>query len=140
MSSIRDDSSGVAIIELLITLIIIGTAFGAFMVTFTTIQSINKKALDIARSNSIAFAKVEEYENKLFSNLPTTSPTGTLVEVEDFSSSLPATLEKPRSGKVYVNTVSGNLKQVVVNIQFGSGPSQRIIQYADFIQRNGLGR
>ncbi|MDB5185955.1 MAG: hypothetical protein JWL85_478, partial [Candidatus Saccharibacteria bacterium] len=124
----------------LFTMIIIVVDFCAFMVTFTTIQSINKKAVDIAKSNSIAFAKVQEYENKTFNTLPATTPVGTLKEVEDFSSTLPATLESPRVGKVYINTVSGNLKHVVVEVRFGSGPSQRLIQYADFIQSNGLGQ
>lgn len=132
-------SSGFAIVELLITLIIIGVAFGAFMITFTTIQNINKKALDINRANTLAFAKVQDYENQIFTSLPATTPTGTLQEVEDFSSSLPTTLASPRTGKVYVNSVSGSLKQVVVNIEFGGG-SKRIIQYATFIQRNGMGR
>ena len=134
------DSSGFAVVELLITLIIIGVAFGAFMVTFTTIQNINKKALDINKANTQAFAKLQDYENQNFTSLPTTTPTGSLQEVEDFSSSLPTTFQKPRTGKVYVNTISPTLKQVVVSIEFGSGGDKRIIQYADFIQRNGLGR
>jgi prepilin-type N-terminal cleavage/methylation domain-containing protein len=134
------DDSGFSIVELLITLVIIGTTFGAFMVTFTTIQNINKKSLDITAANSLAFAKVQDYENRAFASIPATSPTGSLQIVEDFSSSLPNSLEAPRVGQVFVNTVSGNLKQVVVNITFGSGDSKRLIQYADFIQSNGLGR
>lgn len=140
MRSLRDDSAGIAIVELLITLIIIGTAFGAFMVTFTSIQNINKKAIDISRANNLAFSKVQEYENRLFDDIPTTPQPGSLIEVEDFSASLPTSMEAPREAKVYVNSVSGSLKQVVVDIRFGSGSGQRIIQYANFIQRNGVGR
>lgn len=140
MSTLRDDRSGFAVVELLITLIIIGVAFGAFLITFTSIQNINKKALDINRANSVAFAKVQFYENMNYTSLPATTPTGTLQEVEDFSSSLSSTLEAPRVGKVYINTLSSTLKQVVVTIEFGSGADKRIVQYADFIQRNGLGR
>ena len=140
MSTIRDDSSGFSVVELLITLIIIGTAFGAFMTTFTTIQNINKKALDINKASTLAFAKVQDYENLPYTSLPATSPAGTLVEVEDFGSSLPTTLESPRVGKVYINSVSGTLKHIVVTIEFGSGDTKRIIQYADMIQRNGIGR
>lgn len=132
--------AGFSIVELLITLVIIGTAFGAFMVTYTTIQSINKKALDIAAANEIAFAKVQDYENRLFSAIPDTSPAGTLVMVEDFSASLPSSLQSPRTGQVFINTASGTLKQIVVSITFGSGTSQRQIEYSDFIQANGLGR
>ncbi len=140
MKRLRSSSGGFSIVELLITLIIIGVAFGSFMVAFTTIQNINKKALDIAKANTIAFAKMEEYENKTFNALPNTTPTGTLIEVENFSSSLPGSFQSPRSGKVYINTVSSSLKQVVVTVEFGSGPSKRTLQYANFIQKNGLGR
>lgn len=137
---IKNNEAGYSIVELLITLIIIGVAFGAFTVSFTSIQNINKKALDISAANTIAFAKAQEYENKSFTDIPTTTPSETLVLVEDFSSSLPTTLESPRVGQVFVNTSSTTLKQVVVNITFGSGADQRQLQYADFIQANGLGR
>jgi prepilin-type N-terminal cleavage/methylation domain-containing protein len=140
MSDLRNESSGFAMVELLITLIIIGIAFGAFTVTFTTIQNINKKALDVNQANSLAFAKVQDYENLNYTSLPATAPTGTLQQVEDFSTTLPTALQSPRVGKVYINTVSNTLKQVVVTIEFGSGGDKRIIQYADFIQKNGLGR
>jgi prepilin-type N-terminal cleavage/methylation domain-containing protein len=134
------NQTGFSLVELLITMLVIGVLFGAFLITFTSIQNINKKALDINTANTIAYAKVQEYENKDFTSLPNTTPTGSLVQVEDFSSSLPNSLESPRVATVSVNTMSTTLKQVVVNIQFGGGPSQRTIQYADFIQKNGLGR
>lgn len=134
------NQSGFSIVELLITLVVIGVLFGAFLVTFTSIQNINKKAIDINTANALAYAKVQEYENKNFTSLPATTPVGSLQQVEDFGSGLPKSLEAPRVGTVTVNTVSSTLKQVVVNIQFGSGPSQRTIQYSTFIQKNGLGR
>lgn len=136
----KKNESGFSVVELLITLIIIGVAFGAFMVTFTSIQSINKKALDISKANTFAFAKLQEYENKSFTLIPATTPTGTLVMVEDFSSSLPTTLASPRVAKVFVNTSSSTLKQVVVSVTFGSGTNERQVEYANFIQANGLGR
>lgn len=136
----REDEEGFSVVELLITLVIIGTTFGAFMVIFTTIQTINKKALDIGTANSIAFTKMQDYENTPFGALPNTHPAGTLVQVEDFSESLPRSLEAPRTAYVYINSVSGSLKQIVVSIRFGSGADQRQIDYANFIQNGGLGR
>lgn len=135
-----DNQEGFSIVELLVTLVVIGTTFGAFMVTFTTIQSINKKALDVSRANSIAFEKVQAYENTIFTSLPDTTPVGTLQMVEDFSSSLPDTLQSPRVGQVFISTQSSTLKQIVVNITFGSGEGQRRIEYGTLIQNNGLGR
>ena len=140
MSELRKNDTGFSIVELLITLIVIGVTFGAFVITFTSIQSINKKALDINSANEVAFSKVQEYENKDFSSITTTSPSGTLVEVEDFTSTLSSTLGSSKSGKVYINTISPTLKHVTVSIKFGSGPDERIIEYASLIQKNGIGR
>lgn len=134
------NQDGFSLVELLITLIVIGVAFGAFVTTFTAIQNINKKSIDINTANALAFAKVQDYENTNFNSLTSTTPQGTLVQVEDFSNTLPTTLQTPRVGKVYINTVSPTLKQIVVDITFGSGGDQRRVQYADFIQKNGLGR
>lgn len=140
MSRLAKDQQGFSIVELLITLIVISVAFGAFMVTFTSIQGINKIALDVNAANQAGYAKLQEYENKDFTNLPSTSPSGTLVQVEDFTSSLNTTIVGPRSGIVYVNSISPTLKQVVVSVKFGTGTAQRDIEFASLIQKNGLGR
>jgi Tfp pilus assembly protein PilE len=131
---------GFSVVELLITLVVIGVTFGAFVTSFTSIQNIYKKAIDINYANAAAFAKLQQYENLNYNSLPNTAPQGTLQQVEDFSASLPTTLQKPRTGIVYINTVSSTLKQVVVDVRFGSGPSERQVQYADFIQKYGVGR
>ena len=130
---------GFTVIELLITLIVIGVVFLSFTITYTGVQNIGKKSTDVALASSAAFSKLQEYENKSFQNLPATTPTGTLQQVEDFSSSLPAVLEKPRTGIVYVNTASTTLKQVVVKVSYGAG-STHYIEYDTFIQAHGVGR
>ena len=136
----RESERGFSAVELLITLIVIGVVFGAFVVTFTSIQNINKRAIDISKANELGFAKVQEYENKNYDDITDTSPAGTLVEVEDFSSDLPMSFESPKTAKVYINTASPTLKQIVVSIDFGSGETARQLQYADFIQKYGQGR
>lgn len=138
--STKKSGSGFATVELLVTLVTIGIIFGAFMTTFITIQNINKKARDIQTSNTIAFEKTQEYENKLFDTIPSTTPSGTLVEVEDFSGQIPTTIGGPRVGKVYVNSVSPTLKHVVISVEFGEDPLKQTIQYATFIQRHGVGQ
>jgi len=130
---------GFATVELLVTIVTIGLIFGAFITTFTTIQNINKKSRDIQKANTIAFEKTQTYENTDFNDLPDTIPPGTLQEVEDFSDEIPRTVQPPREGKVFINTVSPTLKHVVVRVQFG-GDSGQIIQYVNFIQQNGVGR
>lgn len=139
MSTIPKSEGGFTAIELVVMLVVLATAFASFAGAFGSIQTITKKAKDLNNANQVAFAKVQEYENKTFSGIPTTSPADTLQQVEDFSSSLPTSLQAPRTGIVYVNTsASGTLKQVVVSIHYGSGSNARYIDYADFIQKNGL--
>lgn len=130
---------GFTIIELLITLIVIGVVFTSFLTTFVTIKSINKHSTDVQTVNALAFEKIQQYEDKLYSSLPNTSPSGTLVEVEDFSSSIPASVPGSKTAKVYINTYpTGTLKQVVVRIDYGYSDSQKRIEYADLIQRDGI--
>lgn len=140
MSMNVKNQAGFSVVELLITLIVVGVVFTAFTTTFASIENISKKGSDIATASQQAYAKLQEYENLNYSSLPTTSPAGTLKEVEDFSAALPGVLESPRVGKVYINTSSATLKQVVVKLTFGSGPSQRYVEYVSFIQKNGAGR
>lgn len=138
--SVKYSGGGFTVVELLITLIVVGTIFIAFTTTFAGVSNITKKGNDIATANQLAFSKLQQYENMSFTSLPSTSPGGSLQQVEDFSSSLPGVLEQPRTGIVYINTQSPTLKQVDVKVTFGSGLSQRYIEYVTFIQKNGIGR
>jgi prepilin-type N-terminal cleavage/methylation domain-containing protein len=131
---------GFTVIELLITLLVVGIVFLSFTTTFAAVSNISQKGSDIALASQAAFGKLQEYENLNYNSLPNTTPTGSLQQVEDFSASVPSNLESPRSGLVYINTSSNTLKQVVVRVTFGSGPTQRYIEYTTFIQKQGLGR
>lgn len=140
MNRVGKKSGGFSVIELLITLVVVGVVFTAFTTTFAGVENISKKATDVAAANQVVYAKLQEYENKNFTSLPSTSPSGTLQQVEDFSAALPSVLESPRSGLVYINTLSSTLKQIDIKATFGSGATQRHIEYVSFIQKNGLGR
>lgn len=131
-------ADGFTVIELLITLIVGGVVFLAFTTTFAGLGNITQRGRNTSIASASALSKLQQYENKSFNNLPSTSPAGTLVEVEDFSASVPVSLSSPRIGKVYVNSSSTSLKQVVVRISYGSNP--RFVEYVTFIQRNGVGR
>jgi type II secretory pathway pseudopilin PulG len=136
----KPESNGFATVELIITLIVIGIIFSAFITTFVTIQNINKKAKDIHTANSLAFEKLQIYESLNFTGLPDTDESGVLEEVEDFDDAVADQLPKPSTARVYINEVSPTLKQVVVTVEFGEDPTRQILQYATFIQRQGLGQ
>lgn len=141
------NSLGFTVIELLITLIVVGVVFLSFTITYTGVQNITKKSTDIAVAGQIGFAKLQEYENLNFTtlqNAPYNTATGVLTKITtdsyNFTASLPSVLENPRSGEVWITTFSPTLKQVIVKVIFGSGPSQRYIEYDTFIQKSGVGR
>lgn len=132
------DNKGFTVVELLVTLLVAGIVFIAFATTFSGIENITKKGSDQALAANAAFSKLQEYENMKFTSLPNTTPAGTLQEVEDFSGSLSGALGSPRTGKVYINSQSPSLKQVVIRVSYGS--SSRFVEYVTFIQKNGVGR
>jgi len=112
----------------------------ALFLTQTTSQIVNNTRRYLI-VNSYAFAKMQEYENKTFDNIPSgVTPT---YEVEDFSSSLLAVNDPPikqPSAKVFSEPISGSLKRVRVYISYDSGGVQRYIEYATYIQMGGVGR
>lgn len=140
MSIKHSDDLGFATVELIVTLIVIGLIFSAFIGTFTTIQNLNKKSSDIQKANNIGFEKSQEYENMAFASIPGSGAPGSLVEVEDFSSQLSSTIPAPRVGKVFVDNLSPTLKHIVINVEFGQNATKQSVQYVNFIQRNGVGR
>lgn len=140
MSVINKESKGFATVELIVTIITIGIILGAFVTTFTTIQNINKKSRDIQQSNIVAFEKTQQYENTDFEDIPSSTSIGVPEEIEDFTDELPSSVANPKTAKVYVNSVSPTLKQVIVDVKYGESSTEQTIQYVDFIQRNGVGR
>jgi hypothetical protein len=91
--------------------------------------------------NSLAFAKMQEYENKTFDNIAVgTAPD---YEIEDFTSSLTG-LTEPKidtpSAKVYSEPISGSLRKLRVEITYKNGNTNRFIEYATYIQLGGVGR
>ncbi len=128
---------GFSVVELLITLavaamaiIIIGTMFGSA-------SRLADGSTDILAANTIAYAKLQKYENYSFASIPFTTD-GTAVE--DFSSEIPNSIPGPHVGKVFISQQSATLKYVFVRITYNSGPQERILEYGDFIQAGGLGR
>ena len=91
--------------------------------------------------NATAFAKMQEYENKTFDNIPVgTAPD---FEIEDFSSSLTSVNDpiiKEPVAKVYSQPISGSLRKLRVVINYKNGNQDRYVEYATYIQMGGVGR
>ncbi len=133
---------GVTIIEVMISLFTIAMVLiiGGNILGFSNQVSARAKATLAA--NAIAFSKMQEYENKTFTNIPNGVSTSSY-EVEDFSSSIPTESDnviKSGTGKVYVTPVSPSLKKINIRIDYRVLSETKNLEYATYVQLGGVGR
>lgn len=128
---------GFTIPELLTTLFVLSIAFFSFSTLYLTIRSVTERTSDFLLANTLAFAKVQEYENMNYAAIPIGSAPD--YQVEDFTADLPAELLEP-AGQVRIQAISPTLKYMEVELEFLNGTSRREIVYADYIHIGGVGR
>lgn len=136
---ILNKSEGFSIVELLLTITVLSVLIGTFTTLFVSIKSTNLRAKMVVEANSTAYAKLQEYENKQFSAIPT-GDSATNYEVENFTDQLPNSLHLPVNGYVYSESVSPTLKKVRVHVDYNGNSRQRDLDYTTYIQQSGAGR
>ena len=135
-------TDGFTAIEVLISLGILSILFFAAVTMVTISTNTNARALAIQNINEIAFAKIQEYENMEFSDIPIGSP-GNDYEVEEFIAEVESKAEKGitiNDAKVYNEPISGSLYYLTLNIEYEYGANPSNIEYATYIQLGGAGR
>jgi hypothetical protein len=133
------NEEGFSTVELLTTLIIAAMFVTMFYQLYSMADTVTAQSNLLVSANYVTYGKLQEYEDKSFSNIST--PGGTVsTDVEDFSASLPSILPKPISAKVKTALLTPTLKAVNVKATYGTGGTQRIIEYTTYIQQSGLGR
>lgn len=136
------NEGGFTVTELLFTLFIILITFSTFLSITSAVNQTSAKTEDYLAANSVAFAKIQEYETKSFDAITVGVPANNF-EVEDFSSSINGQVNNelinPR-GKVFVSPESSSLKKIRVTVTFSDIGKDRTIEYATFIQVGGVGR
>lgn len=141
-------SDGFSIVEMLITLAVAGMAVTIIMSIYASATFLSDKSSDTLYANEIAYTKLQEYENKPFSEIPTVTKnaSGTVIDPdkyeEDFSSLLPQTLERPHEAKVFISGIADTttLKYILVRIKYGSSDKKQVIEYGSLVQQSGIGR
>jgi hypothetical protein len=129
--------SGFSVVELLLTLTV--ACVGVIMIgtLYSSAGRLADRSTDLLAANSIAYTKLQKYENYRFSNIPFSTDSS---PIEDFGSSIPNSLPSPHEGKVFVSRISSSLKYIFVRVKYGQGANQHIVEYGDFVQSGGLGR
>lgn len=133
------NQAGFTIVELLITLTILTTAYIAFNSLFVSVEHISDRSNEFILANAAAAAKMQAYENTQFENI-NIADLQEEIEVEDFEPSLPAELNGPRSAKVYSTMLSPTLKRVRVTITYEDFADGEEVTYVNLIHESGLGR
>ncbi len=139
MKNCHKNESGFTIVELLITLTILATAYISFNSLFVSVLRISDRSSEFVLANSSTAQKMQAYENTNFDNIGT---GGVLeeVEIEDFESDLPSELNEPRSAKVYATMLSPTLKRVRVTVMYQDFSDGEEVTYVSLIHESGLGR
>jgi type II secretory pathway pseudopilin PulG len=122
---------GFTIIEILITIGLIGIILPVVYMGINSLLIINKRSRNIMIANIAAENKVE----KLRGNGYNTIPAGSV----DFSSELPSELSKP-STAIMTTSSSNGKKTVVITISFKDSDRQREVKYKTIISETGVGQ
>ncbi len=130
---------GFSIIELMVTLFVLGTVLTSVLSMFAQVDYITDRARELLLAHTSAFEKLQTYENKSFTSIIPGS-SGSSYQVEDFSASLPSNLTGPKTARVYVKSISPTLKRVDVQVAYQDRRVQRILNYTTMVQESGLGR
>jgi type II secretory pathway pseudopilin PulG len=138
----QTQQKGFLLVEILIALmvLVILVSIGAMILGIS--NDARSRAENYGVANSIAFAKIQEYELKDFPTIPN-GVSGNNYEIEDFSADILASTDNKyneASGKVYSKAVSGSLKKIWVHVDYTFGDLSDDVEYATYIQIGGVGR
>lgn len=100
-----NNQSGFSLIEILVSLLLMSLILGVMFIIVTNSQSLNAKNNLRAEAGALAFAKVQDYINLSYDNIPIGDDLNAY-EVEDFSAEAVALKLANADAKVYVEPES----------------------------------
>ena len=138
----QNENGGYLLVEILVAMfvIVILVTVGALILNVS--NGARSRAENLGEANAIAFAKIQEYELKDFASIPNGSP-GSNYEIEDFAAEITSRPEnkfKNVEAKVYSEGISGSLKRLWLTLTYDFGTGGFTIEYATYIQIDGVGR
>lgn len=123
---------GFTIIELLITIAVVGILVPTLAGFVNTLNRFNDRARDLTLVNALAENKVESLRSLGFSGVA----SGTT----SFASELPITLGNPKTATYTVTTPNTGMKQVDITISFNDHGTTQTVKYRTYIGELGVGQ
>lgn len=127
----RKKEGGFTVIEILITIGLIGIILPVIYLGINSLLVINKRSRNIMLANIAAENKVEKLRSDGYNSIASGS--------SDFSAELPSELTSPKSATTIVTTSNG-MKTVDVTISFKDSDRQREVKYKTIISETGVGQ
>ena len=136
MKKINHD--GFTIIELLVAILLFAILVPTLITFLTSIDSLNKRANDLALVNSTLENKVEALRSQGY-NAVTIEPDGS-PRVVDFTDELPDRLSAPKSASYTVSQSVQGLKQIDVAITYHSINGPQDVELRTYLGEIGVGQ
>lgn len=128
----KTTEQGFTIIELLVTIAVVGIMVPTLVGFVNTLNRFNDRARDLTLVNSLAENKVESLRSIGFSSIN----TGTV----SFTSEMPASLGSPRSADYTVTVPSTGIKQIDMTISYNDHGTTQSVNYKTYIGELGVGQ
>jgi prepilin-type N-terminal cleavage/methylation domain-containing protein len=125
-------NKGFTIVELVVTIVIMGIIIPAVAIALTNLTIVDYQARDLALANFIAQNRVETLRSAGYNSLS----NGTT----SFTAQLPNTMGSPKSASYTVSTPQAGIKQVDVAISYTEYKKTKNISYRTYISELGVGQ
>lgn len=128
----KKTEQGFTIIELLVTIAVVGILVPTLAGFVNSLNRFNDRARDLTLVNSLAENKIESLRSVGYSGIN----TGTT----SFVSELPVTLGSPRTATYTVTTPNTGIKQVDLTVTYNDHGSTQTVNYRTYIGELGVGQ
>ncbi|HVI60713.1 MAG TPA: type II secretion system protein, partial [Candidatus Saccharimonadales bacterium] len=130
-SAMNERQSGFTLVELLVTIAIVGITTASLASMFISIQKIQHQTLHVDGATRAAQREIESLRNDNYASL---TPGQTI----NFTSQLPDNLPPGSSGTVQVSQPSNDLRRVDVTVTYKENGKQRNITLSSLIGVIGI--
>lgn len=125
------DSAGFTIVELLVTIAIIGITTASLSSLFISIQNVQRQTVYTDSATRAAEREVETLRNDNYESL---TPGQSI----DFSDQLPSSLPSGSTGSVAVSQPADDLRRVDVTVTYTANGQQRKVELSSLIGVIGI--
>ncbi len=122
--------AGFTIVELLVTIAIVGITTASLSSLFISIRNVQQQTLHVDAATRAAQREIETLRNDNYASL-------TPGQVINFTGQLPSSLPNA-NGTVQVSQPAADLRRVDVTVSYQSGGSQRSVQLSSLIGVIGI--